>query len=173
MKRSWIKRGVKQLKRSSFKPKVYKPLKRTRLRIVGHSSTSELKIEIQALLRQICLIRDEVCILSHYQDQITPQYRQCGGFRKDGNMIYQAEHLLSRERAIGFTDTRLIVLLCKRHHFFYKKQYPEEYYRVIRKHIGPERSALLDRVQQDYTPYKVDLKLEKLALEKELAELIK
>jgi hypothetical protein len=45
------------------------------------------------------------------------------------------------------------------------------YYQLVRKHIGKERSELLDRVQHDFMPHKVDLKLELIALQAELLEL--
>lgn len=178
MKRTPLRRGTSQLKRSEFKKATYItlkgfkiPLKRSKLRVVGHSTTTELKDEIQSVLRQICLLRDKVCVLSHYKNEINPQYRECGGWKKDGTLIYQAEHLLSRERAVGFTDISLIVLLCLRHHFYYKKQYPDEYYRIVRRYIGKENSNLLTRVQEDFTPYKTDLKLELIALKQELKKL--
>lgn len=145
------------LKRSS------KPLKRTKLRLVGHSTTSELKIEIQALLRQIVIKRDGGCVLRNY-----PETGACGGYRKDGELILQAEHLHTRSNAASFADTRLVICLCSRHHIFYKPQHADEYYKIVRKHIGTIRSILLDRVQQDYSPHKVDLKMEKIALEQEL-----
>lgn len=156
------------MKRTGFKFKPRKPLRRTPLRVVGHSTTTELKNEIQALLRQIVILRDGGCILRHFKNEINPQYQECGDFRKDGQLILQAEHLHSRNNASSFSDTRLIVCICRRHHIFYKRQYPDEYYKLVKKHIGTIRSILLERVQNDHTPYKIDLKLEKIALEKEL-----
>lgn len=150
------------MKRTPLK-RISKPLKRTKLRLVGHSTTSELKIEIQALLRQIVIKRDGGCVLRNY-----PETGACGGYRKDGELILQAEHLHTRSNAASFADTRLVICLCSRHHIFYKPQHADEYYKIVRKHIGTIRSILLDRVQQDYSPHKVDLKMEKIALEQEL-----
>lgn len=156
------------MKRIPFKRKLYKPMKRTKLRLVGHSTSSELKLEIQSVLRSIVIIRDGGCILRHYKNDIVGQYSECGCFRKDGELILQAEHLNSRANMISFADTRLVVCLCKRHHFYYKKQYPEQFYAIVRRHIGDKNSELLTRVQEDHTPHKIDLKLELLALRQEL-----
>lgn len=154
------------MKRTGFKRKATKPLKRTKLRLAGHSTTADLKKEIQALLRQIVIKRDEGCILRNY-----PSTGQCGGYRKDGELILQAEHLHTRSNAASFSDSRLVVCLCSRHHIFYKPQHADEYYQVVRKHIGTIRSLLLDRVQQDYSPHKVDLKMELIALKQEFKKL--
>ncbi len=151
------------MKRTPFKRKAYKPLKRTKIRVAGHSSTSDLKREIQAILRQITTYRDGGCILRHY-----PRTGMCGGHRKDGELILQAEHLHTRSNASSFADTRLVVCLCQRHHIFYKPQHADEYYRIVREHIGKERSDLLTRVQSDYSPHKQDLKMDLLALKQEL-----
>lgn len=147
-------------------------LRRTKLRLVGHSSTTELKNEIQALLRQIAIRRDGGCILRHYKSEITPRYQECGGYRKDGELILQAEHLHTRSNLSTFADTRLIVCLCKRHHGYYKPQYSDEYYEIVKKHIGKERADLLKRVKEDRGVHRgIDLKMELLNLKKELLKL--
>ncbi len=171
MKRSYLKRSNKPMRRTPFKRGVFKPLRRTALRVVGHSTTSELKIEIQSVLRDIAILRDGGCVFRDYKGPMTPSYRSCGGFRKDGGLILQYEHLDTRAKAISFSDTRLGICICQRHHIFYKKQHPDEYYRIVREIIGKERSDLLTRVQNDYTPHKVDLKLELIALKQELKQL--
>ena len=148
-------------------------MKRTKLRLVGHSSQAELKREIQAILREIVILRDGGCILRNYENELTPQYRQCGGYRQDGELILQAEHLHSRSNANSFSDSRLVICLCQRHHIYYKPQHADEYYRLVKKHIGKTRTKLLEAVQADHKPYKVDLKLELLALKKELHDLQK
>lgn len=144
------------------------PLRRTKLRIAGHSTTKELRDEIQAVLRQIVIIKDGGCFLRNYTDRITPQYRNCGGYRKDGELILQAEHLHSRSNANSFSDPRLIVCCCQRHHIYYKAQHSAEYNELAREYIGQERAKLWDRVKNDHKPYKVDLKLELLALKQQL-----
>lgn len=138
-------------------------LKRTKLRVVGHSTTAEIKREIQALLRQISIYRDGGCVFRNY-----PESGACGCRRKDGELILQFDHLHSRTHAISFSDSRLGICVCKRHHFYFKKQYPALYEKIAREVIGKKRCKLLDAVREDRRPYKVDLKLEKLALEQEL-----
>jgi len=123
-----------------------------------------MKQDIQDILRKIVIIRDGGCILRHY-----PEAGSCGGYRKDGQLILQAEHLHTRSNAASFSDTRLVVCLCQRHHGYYKPQHADEYFKIVRKHIGKERSDLLTKVQEDYSPHKVDLKLEYLALLQEYA----
>jgi len=87
--------------------------------------------------------RDRGCIFRHY-----PEAGACGGYRKDGALILQADHLNTRARNISYGDVRLAVCACQRHHIFWKPQHPDG------EHIGPERSALLDRVIADQTPYR-------------------
>lgn len=166
------------MKRSGFQNKPRKPLKRTplkrgtsqlkrtKLRVVGQSTAAELKRDIQALLREIVIIRDGGCILRHY-----PGTGACGGYRKDGELILQAEHLHTRGNAGSYADHRLVVCLCKRHHIFYKPQHADEYYTVVKEHIGPERTKLLEAVQVDHKPHKMDWKVEKLFLEGHLKDL--
>lgn len=153
--------------------KRYTPLKARKrtLRIAGTSTSSELKREIQAILREIVIKRDGGCFLRHYRNKIQPQYVNCGSYRNDGQLILQAEHLHSRANANSFSDSRLVVCCCQRHHIYYKAQYGDEYYRIVKKHIGPQRTKLLEKVQADHSPHKVDLKLELLALKQELKKL--
>ena len=134
----------------------------------GVSDSSVLKEQIQATLRELVIKRDKGCILRHYSNEITPQYRDCGGYRNDGELILQAEHLHTRSNAASFADSRLVICLCKRHHIYYKPQHADEYYRLVKKHIGAKRTKLLEAMQKDYSPHKVDLKLELLCLQKEL-----
>lgn len=127
------------------------------------SDINDIKDQIQELLRAIAIKRDVKCILSDY-----PETGKCGGYRNDGELILQYDHLNSRTHSISFADLRLGVLICKRHHIFYKKQYPAEYEKCVRDAIGEERCKLLDRVREDRRAYKMDWKLELLGLKKEL-----
>jgi len=111
-------------------------MKKTNIRVVGHSTTKEIKNEIQSLARSIVIKRDGGCILRHYGET-----GKCGGYRKDGQLILQAEHLHTRSNSASFADTRLIVCLCQRHHIYYKPQHSDVYYRIIKKHIGRSRTA--------------------------------
>lgn len=151
------------LKRSYFKKKLTKPLKRTKLRVAGTSTTAELKKDIQALLREIALKIYGTCVLSKY-----PETGACGSYTRAGNLILQAEHLNSRSNTATFGDMRNIVLLCQRHHIYWKPQNSQKYWELIEKVIGKERWDWYLRAKEDKRPYKVDLKLIKIALEQEL-----
>tara|TARA_R110000868_G_C10970396_1_gene769743 strand:+ start:12156 stop:12698 length:543 start_codon:yes stop_codon:yes gene_type:complete len=143
-------------------------LKRTKIRLVGTSTKAELKAEIQAILRQIVIARDGGCFLRNYESEVTPQYRNCGGYRNDDDLILQAEHLHSRSNANSFSDSRLVVCVCQRHHIYYKPQHSAEYNLLARKFIGEKKSLLWDKVISDRSPVKVDLKLELIVLKQEL-----
>lgn len=143
----------------------------TKLRVVGVSTASEVRKDVQATLRAIVILRDGGCFLRHYKHRINGQYRECGPLRNDGELILQAEHLHSRSNANSFSDSRLVVCVCMRHHIYYKPQHSAEYNELAREFIGPQRAALWDRVREDRSPHKVDLKLELLALKQELTKL--
>ena len=117
-------------------------------------------------MNAIVRVRDGGCILRHYG-----KTGKCGGFRKDGGLILQAEHLHTRANAASYSDSRLVVCLCKYHHIFWKPQYSSEYWQIVERHIGMDRTALLHRVQEDDRPHKMDWKMEELALKQELKEL--
>jgi len=165
MKRSWIRRGTKGFKNT------HSTLRRTPLRTKGQNPTALMKEKIQAILREIVILRDKGCIMRHYKNEINPQYRECGGYRKDGELILQAEHLHTRANASSFSDTRLVICLCQRHHIYYKPQHSDEYYRIVKKHIGQVRVKLLEAVQNDRTAHKVDLALALVVLKQELQKL--
>lgn len=143
-----------------------KPMKRTRLKMRGTSDSSVLKDEIQALLRQIVIKRDKKCLLSHY-----PETGACGPRRNDGELIYQAEHLNGRSHMISFADSRNVVLLCQRHHIYWKPQNSRRYWEIIEEMIGPTRWDYFKKVEADRKAYKIDLKLAKVALLQELREI--
>lgn len=152
--------------RKPWNKKSTKPLKRTRIRIKGKSTASELKREIQSLLRSVAILRDGGCVFRNF-----PQSGNCGGRNKKGELTLQGDHLHSRVHAVSFGDSRLCICVCPRHHLFYKRQYPAEYEKIARKVIGKERTKLLDRVREDWRPYKMDWVLVKLGLEKEIRNL--
>lgn len=147
------------MKRSGFQIKPRKPFKRTKLRLVGHSTTAEQKKEIQALLRQIVIKRDKKCLLSNY-----PETGKCAG-------PDQAEHLNSRSHMVSFADSRNAILLCQRHHIFWKTTNSRRYWEIIEECIGPTRWDLVKRWEADKKAYKVDLKLAIVALRQELRQL--
>jgi hypothetical protein len=127
---------------------------------------NDVKDEIQATLRQIVIKRDGGCFLRKY-----PMAGRCGGWRKDGQLILQFEHLNSRAHAISFADERLGVCICRNHHIFWKPKEPDLYSRLSRDFIGPARSLLLDRVQADRRAYRMHLSDWKKALASLKAEL--
>jgi hypothetical protein len=54
----------------------------------------------------------------------------------------------------GYGDLRLGVIACKRHPIFWKKQYPDLYMQIAKRHIGADRTALLEAVQADRRPHR-------------------
>lgn len=148
------------MKRAYFKTKPRKPLKRTRLHLKGHSTTTQIKDQIQAILREIVIKRDGGCILREY-----PETGECGGYTKEGKLILQAEHLHTRGNSASFACLDLVVCLCKRHHIYWKLQHSSEYYEIVKKQIGKERSALLKAVQEDRKAHKIDWNLQLCGLQ--------
>ena len=62
-------------------------MKRTKLRVVGKSTTSEIKQDIQDVLRELVIKRDKKCIL--YGLRCNHEY----GVGDEG-VVWQAEHLV-------------------------------------------------------------------------------
>ena len=158
------------LKRTPFKRKPPQPKvkKQKSYKLPNHPSSKDLKKDIQALVRQIAIIRDGGCVLRHF-----PEAGQCGWLRNDGQLILQGEHLVTRSNSSSYGDMRNIVCLCAHHHGHFKPQYSRLYWSLIRKYIGEERWNWIERVEADKTPHKMDWKLVKLALEQELREVKK
>ena len=159
------------MKRSWFKRKATKPLNRTRLNVVGHSTTADLKKEIQDLVREIVILRDGGCIFKKEKGHI------CSGYANDGHLILQADHLMSRGNSGTFADTRLIVCVCKGIHGWKsvgsnlrKKEYDER----VRKLISKERVELWDEWEaKRFSSTRMsayDWKLEIVNLKSELEE---
>lgn len=148
------------MKRTPFKRKVQKSLRRTKLRLVGHSDTSVVKRAIQAILRQIAIKRDGGCVLARFSAQVGA----C-------DEILQAEHLNSRASSSTYADTRNIVCLCRRHHIYWKPQNSRLYWELIRSVIGEERWAWYILASEDKRPHhmcKGDWVMAQKALEQEL-----
>ncbi len=147
------------LKRSS------KSMKRTKIRLVGHSTVSDLKKEIQSLVREIVMIRDGGCILRFV--------RNCGGEIRQA--VMQADHLISRANSATFADTRLIVCLCRPCHGGFKQWHKEQYDALVKSILPKETVALWDKCQQD--SWRVskkgayDWNIEIVALKQELARI--
>lgn len=153
------------MKRSGFKFKPRKPLRRTKINVVGHSETADIKKVIQGLVREIGIIRDGGCVLRHY-----PQAGACGGHRKDGELILQAEHYVTRANSATFGDMRNIGILCQHHHGNFKPQHSRLYWDLIRQHIGEQMWEWIKRVEEDRTAHKIDWKLVEIDLRMQLAK---
>src|ERR1700676_2361744 len=124
MKRSWLKR-------------------KSPLRLTSKNPTAQCKDRIQALLRPITILRDGGCVLRGQWGVPI-----CNGYRADGQLVLQFDHLNPRSRNISYGDPRLGVCVCKGHHGW-KNGNKDEYDRLVKVIIGPERSALLERVKAD------------------------
>jgi len=154
---------------STFKRKFTKPMKRSRLKIAGVSTTAQLKKEIQGLVRDIVILRDDGCIFKKEKGHI------CSGYApKAGHLILQADHLLSRSNSATFADTRLIVCVCKGIHGWKSTNTElrkKEYDQRVKKLISKERVKLWEKAEE-YThahkTYKPDWRLEIINLKQEL-----
>lgn len=143
---------------STFKQKVYKPLKRSTLNKIGKGTSATIKRRIQAILREIVILRDGGCILRLVLGN-------CSG-------PLQAEHLNSRVHAHTFADTRNIVCLCQYHHIFWKPQNSRRYWELIEQHLGPTKWKWLKLAEANHTPHKIDWTLMEIALKQELTTLL-
>jgi hypothetical protein len=85
--------------------------------LLGKNETSIVKREIQDVLREIVTKRDGDCIFSNLffkRDILGAPI--CGGYAKDGHLILQADHLITRANATTYAEPRLVVCVCKGHH---------------------------------------------------------
>lgn len=132
-------------------------MKRARIKIAGHSTTAELKKEIQALVRGVVIRRDGTCILR--------DIRHCD------DPVLQADHLVTRANSATFSDTRLIVCLCRSCHGW-KHYHKEQYDALVRTLLPKERVKLWDKAMEDsWMPKRVgasDWRMEIVALKQEL-----
>jgi hypothetical protein len=138
---------------------------------------AECKERIQALLRECAILIYGTCVLNPYLSRLPGRFAKCGPFRKDGELIVQAEHLVTRANGISFADLRNIILLCQDHHLKFKEQHGRLYWQLIEEVVGPERAAWLDRVQDEYEAHKThhrtlyDWLKEEMVLKQELKRL--
>lgn len=159
MRRSGFKlKPRKPLKRTPFKRSL-KQLKRTKLSVVGHSETSEQKQEIQSLLLQIVILRDGGCILRGFY------WHTCNGFANDGHLILQADHLITRSNSATFADSRLVVCVCKGAHGWKSvgsNARKSEYDEIVKSILPKERVDLWVKCERDSwrITSKMDWKLE-------------
>lgn len=160
------------MKRSGFKRKLTVPMKRSRLRLAGTSTTAQDKQEIQRLVRLIVTYRDNGCVLRNL--------RKCGvnAFVDENEEIVatssfiQADHLVTRANSASFADTRLIVCVCNGCHAW-KNWNKESYDKLVRTQLSNARKILWDKCEEQrhaHKTKKMDWKLEILALRKELKQ---
>ena len=163
-------RGKTPLKRGAIKRRGTSSVSRSKLRLRGVSEVSVLKETIQGLVRDIVIVRDGGCILRDIQGVPT-----CNGYRKDGELILQADHLITRSNSATYADTRLIVCVCKGHHGW-KRWNEKRYDEVVRTVLSEERVKLWDTCYADrYTAHRTgahDWKLAIVLLTKEYEELL-
>ncbi len=164
------------MKRTGFKQKLTVPMKRSRLRVAGVSSTAQDKKEIQRLVRLIVTHRDGGCILRnlrHCGGEATVEYvyEQVALVPKIfSNNIIQADHLVTRANSATYADTRLIVCLCKGCHMW-KKYHEAEYNKLVRTQLPNDRKLLWDKCEEQrhaHKTKKMDWKLEIINLKNEL-----
>lgn len=165
MKKTPLRRGNSQLRRSGFKVKSTVPMKRTRLNVVGKSTTAQDKKEIQRLLRDIVILRDRKCILHGLR---------CHHEYGIDDVVWQAEHLIERSNSATYGDSRLVVLVCRNCHGWkhFKKSNHDQYDRWVKTKISEEREKLWEKCEEDsWRVSKMDWKLVIVGLRQELNEL--
>jgi hypothetical protein len=124
--------------------------RRTPLAAKGGSDTASIKEDIQATVRAIVIARDGGCIFGIYAagdtltNRILPDVPQCNGYAKDGHLILQADHLITRANSATYADTRLVVCVCKGHHGW-KKWNEQRYNEIVRQLLPADRVALWDK----------------------------
>lgn len=149
------------MKRTGFK-RTAKP------RVAGHPTVPQLKKDIQALLREIVIIRDGKCILHGIR---------CNHEVGMEGLVWQAEHLIERSNSATYADTRLVVLVCRNCHGWkhFKKSNHDQYDTWVKTKLSKERVILWERCEADsWRPAPTrsyDWQLAKVALEQELKAL--
>lgn len=122
-----------------------------KLRPKSLSDTAILKDLIQGHLRHLARVRDGGCIFRHYEEEAG----KCGGYAsRQGHLILQAEHLVTRSNSVSYSDMRNIICICPYHHLYFKQQHGIVYWEIVERHIGPERWAWVKRVEADKRPYR-------------------
>lgn len=141
------------------------------MRQTSLTPTAQSKKRIQALARAIGIVRDGGCVFRDREINGAPHY--CSGWRGDGQVVLQYDHLNSRRFSVSFADVRLGVIICRGLHGW-KKWNKEIYDEAVREVIGPERTALWDIVKKDRKSYLMtswDWAKVEIALTKDLEEM--
>lgn len=119
--------------------------RRTALAAIGKSDTAQLKQAIQDELLRIVLKRDGGCFLNGKFGHV------CSGWRKDGTVVHQADHLIERSNSATYADPRLVVCVCKGIHAWkhFKKSNHDQYNAWVRQLLPPDRVTLWDACERD------------------------
>jgi len=121
--------------------------RKTPLRAKGTSDTAQLKDAIQVEVRRIVIARDGGCVLRDSYD-----VPSCGGYAKDGHLIFQADHLITRANSATYADPRLVVTVCKAHHGWKSlgsNRNKSQYDAAVRKVLSEDRVTLWDACEKD------------------------
>ena len=139
------------------------------MRTTSKTESAQAKQRIQELLRKIGLQRQKgKCF---FEGKVV-DYRvhQCSGWRADGELVMQYDHLNSRAYNVSYANPDCGVVICKGLHLW-KKYHKDTYDKAARKYIGKKRRELWDRVADDKKIYPMSaydwMKCE-LALKEEL-----
>jgi hypothetical protein len=158
MKRTRLQRRTSLRAKQPWRPK------RTPLRQKGTSPTAEAKENIQALLRDIVILRDGGCILRNI--------RHCS------DLVLQCDHLITRANSATYADSRLCVCVCRSCHGWKSmgsNRNKQQYDAIVRTLLPPDRVELWDRCEaESWRPTRkgsYDWRLEDAALRQELATL--
>lgn len=118
--------------------------RKTGLKKKSTSDTATTKDNIQALLREIVMLRDGGCILRDVRCGNSLMYAAAG-------VVFQADHLIERSNSATYADPRLVVCVCKNCHGWkhFKKSNHDQYNAIIKDIIEPERVALWEACEKD------------------------
>lgn len=156
---------------TSFHTKPRKPLaragslKKTRIRVVGKSDTAIVKKEIQAVLREIVMLRDKGCLL---------RMERCGNELDAPGVVFQADHLIERSNSATYANPDLLVCLCKGCHGWkhFKKSNHDAYNAMVKEILPEHRVKLWEKCEaESWRTSKMDWQLELTALRQILSKM--
>ena len=134
------------MKRTGFKIKPRKPMKRTKLKFKSESKTATIKQGIQDTLRLLVTHRDGGCILRDKRCGVTAFVDEDNKIVASSSYI-QADHLVTRANSATFADVRLVVCVCNGCHLW-KKYHKKEYNDLVKTIISKERVTLWERAEE-------------------------
>lgn len=151
------------MKRGGFLQRHTALKSRVAIQRISKNPLAQTKKRIQALLREICLLRDKQCVL---------RFARCGRVVGDEGVVWQADHLISRANSATYGDSRLVVLVCRDCHAWKslgsnlrKGQYDD----LVKRILPKERVALWGIAEASaHRPFKADWVLVEMSLIQEL-----